>query len=183
MGPVVFDASRAALLSVAFDAVVTLAEACQLLEIDVNQIAGPLPFLALNRRLWIQVSQPAQPQAVQRSGHGGEGSCEQPGDVSQVEPLMAHFNVDRPVRPTHLSDNGPATCKHSAGKSLHLQLVLPGGDGCSAARKSIAAGPSASDGRWRMYAWGVRSRLGADTSTHSGLTPHWLLNNPLRRNI
>ena len=65
-GPGRIRRQRAALLSVAFDAVVTLAEACQLLEIDVNQIAGPLPFLALNRRLWIQVSQPAQPQAVQR---------------------------------------------------------------------------------------------------------------------
>ena len=69
-----------------------LAEAGQLLDVDVNQIAGPLPFVALNRRLWIKVSQPAQPQAVQRSGHGGEGSREQTGDVSQLEQLMAQLN-------------------------------------------------------------------------------------------
>ncbi len=90
--PVVSDASRAALLPVVCDAVTNLAEAGQLLDVDVNQIAGPLPFVALNRRLWIKVSQPAQPQAVQRSGHGGEGSRQQPGDVSQVEPLMAQLN-------------------------------------------------------------------------------------------
>ena len=61
----------------------------QLLDVVVNQIAGPLPFVALNRMLWIKVSQPAQPQAVQCSVHGGEGSRVQPGDVTQVEPLMA----------------------------------------------------------------------------------------------
>ncbi len=74
--PVVSDASRAALLSVACDAVTNLAEAGQLLDVDVSQIVGPLPFVALNRRLWIKVSQPAKLQTVQRSGHGGEGSRE-----------------------------------------------------------------------------------------------------------
>ncbi len=87
--PVVTDASRAALLPVSCDAVSHLAEAGQLLDVDVNQVAGPFPFVALNRRLWLQVSQPAQPQAVQRSGHGGERSREQPGNVTQVQPLMA----------------------------------------------------------------------------------------------
>jgi len=82
--PVVSDASRAALLSIACDAVSHPAEAGQLLDVDVNQVAGPFPFLALNGRLWLQVSQPAQPQAVQSSGHGGERSREQPGDVPQV---------------------------------------------------------------------------------------------------
>ena len=74
--PVVSDASRAALLPVACDAVTNLAEEGQLLGVDVNQIAGPLPLIALNRRPWIKVSQPAQPQAVQRSAHGGERSRE-----------------------------------------------------------------------------------------------------------
>jgi hypothetical protein len=84
MNSVVSDASRAALLSIACDAMSHPAEASQLLDIDVNQVARAFPFVALNRRLWLQVSQPAQPQAVQRSGHGGERSREQPGDMTQV---------------------------------------------------------------------------------------------------
>ena len=139
--PVVSDASRAALLPIVCDAVTNLAEAGQLLDVDVNQIAASLSFVALNRRFWIKVSQP-----------------------------------------DHLSDSGPATCKYSAGKSLLLRLVMPGGDGHSGARKSTAAGPSASDGHWRVYAWGVRTRLGGDTSTGSDLTPHWLLNNVVKQN-
>ena len=33
-----------------------------------------------------------------------------------------------------------------------------------------------------VCAWGVSSRLGGDTSTGRDLTPHWQLNNPLRKN-
>lgn len=40
----------------------------------------------------LQISQPAQAQAVQGPGHGGEGSGQQPGDVTQVQPLMAQLN-------------------------------------------------------------------------------------------
>ena len=54
------DASRAPLLPIACDAVSNLAEAGQLIDVDVNQFAGPFPFVALHRRLWIKVSQPAQ---------------------------------------------------------------------------------------------------------------------------
>ena len=86
---VVSDGSRSAPCRLPVMRCPTLRKRASFLTIDVNQIAGPLPFVALNRRLWIQVSQPAQAQAVQRSGHGGEGSREQPGDVTQVEPLMA----------------------------------------------------------------------------------------------
>jgi len=58
----------------------------------VNQVAGPFPFVALNRRLGFQVSQPTQPQAVQRSGHGGEGGSEKSGDVTQVQSLMTQLH-------------------------------------------------------------------------------------------
>ena len=44
------DASRAALLSVACDAVTTPVETAQLFDVYVNQTDGPLQFLALNRR-------------------------------------------------------------------------------------------------------------------------------------
>ena len=43
--------------------------------------------------------------------------------------------VDVAIKPRHLSDNGPAICKHSAKKSLLLQRVLPGGEGRSGVEK------------------------------------------------
>ena len=92
MDSVVTDTNRTALLPVACDAVSHLAEASRLLEVDVNQVAEPFPFVALKMRLGFQVLQPAQAQAIERSGHGGEGSREQPGDVTLVEPLIAQLN-------------------------------------------------------------------------------------------
>ena len=64
--------------------------------------------------------------------------------------------VDPPVQPHHLSGSGPATCKHSTGKSLFLRLVLPRGDGRSDVEKPIAAGPSESVGHCCVYVGVVR---------------------------
>jgi hypothetical protein len=58
-----------------------------------------------------------------------------------------------------LSCSGPATCTHSAGKSLLLRPVLLRGDGLSGVAKPIAIDPSALDRHWRVYAWDVRSWL------------------------
>jgi hypothetical protein len=85
-----------------------LAEAGQLLDVYVNQVAGPFPFVALNRRHWLQVSQPAQAQAVQRSGHGGEESREQPGDVTLVEALVAQLNGALQMLPIEAKPLGAA---------------------------------------------------------------------------
>jgi hypothetical protein len=64
-----------------------------------------------------------------------------------------------------------------------LLQPVQAGTGCNAGvEKPIAAGLAAFGGHWRVYAWGVRSRLGGDTSTGSDLTPHWLLTNLLRQN-
>ena len=52
LDPVVSNASRAALLPMACDAVTKRAQAAQLLDVDVNQIAGPLPFISSVRRRW-----------------------------------------------------------------------------------------------------------------------------------
>ena len=92
-----------------------------------------LLLVAHDRRLGVQAAQPAQPQAVQSSGHGGEGSGEQPGNVAQVQPLVPEVHsalqllrIKRPPLgapntssepPEHLhrlSDSGPATCRRSA---------------------------------------------------------------------
>jgi hypothetical protein len=38
--------------------------------------------------VWVQVSQPAQPQAAEHPGQGGEGSGQQPGELAEVQPLV-----------------------------------------------------------------------------------------------
>ena len=88
MDTVVADPSRTALLAITRDAVTDLAETGQLLDINVDQVTRPLPLVAVDWRLGVQVSQPAQPQAAENPGHGGEGSDQQPGDVAEVQPLV-----------------------------------------------------------------------------------------------
>lgn len=77
MVPVVADACRTALLPVAGDAMPHLAEPGQLFDVDVDHVSWRLALVALDRRLGLQISQPAQAQAVQGPGHGGEGCREQ----------------------------------------------------------------------------------------------------------
>jgi len=48
---IVANACGAALLPVSCDAVTDLPKAGQLFDVDVDQVAGPFPFVALNRRL------------------------------------------------------------------------------------------------------------------------------------
>ena len=69
------------------------AQASKRIDVDVNQVTGLFTFIALNRRRWILVSQPIQPQAFHRYGHGQDRSREQPGDVAQVEPLSSDINA------------------------------------------------------------------------------------------
>ena len=92
MDAVVADAGRAALLPVAGDAVADLAKASQLLDVDMDQVSGMLPLVALHWRFGVQIPQPPEPQAVQSSGHGGEGSRQQPGDVAQMQALMPELH-------------------------------------------------------------------------------------------
>ena len=86
------------------------------------------------------------------------------------------------MRLPRLSGSGPATCRRSAGRSPLLQPVRAETGSHAGVEKPIATGLAASGGHWRVYAWGVRSRLGGDTSTGSDLTPQWLLTNLLRQN-
>jgi len=90
--PVGADASGAFLLSVAGDEMPHLAEAGRLLDVDVDQLAWCLALVALDRRLGLQISQPAQAQAVRGPGQGGKRSGQNPGDVTQLQPLMAQLH-------------------------------------------------------------------------------------------
>jgi hypothetical protein len=78
----------------------------------MDQVSGMLPLVTLDRRLGVQVAQPAQPQAVHSSGHGGEGSGQQPGDVPEVEALVTELHgvplLLRSERPPLAAANTPS---------------------------------------------------------------------------
>ena len=92
MDLVVADAIGAALLAVTGDAVPLLAKASQQLDVDVDQIARFLPLVTMHRWLVFKVSQAAQTKTAEGPGDGGEGRLQQPGDVPQMQALMAEFH-------------------------------------------------------------------------------------------
>lgn len=121
MNQVVADTSGAALLPFACDTVTDPAEASQLFHVDMDQVTRRLALVALDRRLGLQVALPPQSQAVQGSGHGGEGSRLQPADMAQVQPLMAQLDgvleaiwIERPplaaANTSSIRPCGYATC-------------------------------------------------------------------------
>ena len=70
VNPFIANTRGVALLAVAGDAVYDLAEAGQLLDVDVDQVAGCLALVALQRRLGLQIPQPTQPQAIKSPRQG-----------------------------------------------------------------------------------------------------------------
>jgi hypothetical protein len=92
-----------------------LAKAGELFDIDVDQVAWHLPLVALHRRFWVQVSQPAQAQPIEGSRDVGEGGLQQPGDVAEVQALMPELHGALQVKLHRRRGTGPATCRRSAG--------------------------------------------------------------------
>jgi hypothetical protein len=88
----VADTSRAALLAAAGDAVTDFPESSQLFDVNVDQLTRPLQLVAVDWWYGVQVSQPPQPQAVEKPRHGGEGRDQQPGDVAEVEALVTEIH-------------------------------------------------------------------------------------------
>jgi len=104
MNLVVADAVGAALLAITGDAVAHLAKAGQGLDVDVDQISWPLPLVALHWNLGLQLPQTPQPQKAESPGNGGEGRLQQPGNATEVEPLVAEIHgvlqllrIERPM--------------------------------------------------------------------------------------
>ncbi len=89
---VVADSSRAALLAAAGDAVTDPAKAGKLFDVDMDQVSGMVPLVALERRLGFQIPESAQVQQVQGPGHGGERGSQHPSDVPQVQSLMTELH-------------------------------------------------------------------------------------------
>jgi len=83
------EAGGTALLPVAGDAVPHIAEPGQLFDVDVNQVARYLAFITLHHRLGLRGAKPPQAKVAQGPGHGGKGGGQHPGDMTQVQPLVA----------------------------------------------------------------------------------------------
>ena len=92
MDPVVADAVGAASLPVAGDAVAHLPKPSQGLDINVDQVAWPLPLVALHRWFGFQVPQSPQPQTAESPGNGGEGRLQKPGNVAEMKQLVAEIH-------------------------------------------------------------------------------------------
>jgi len=89
---VIVDAIEASLLSFAGDPVAHLAKASQGFDVDVDQLYSPLPLVALHRNLGLQIPQASKTELAKHPGDGGEGSLQQPGDVPEVQPLVAEIH-------------------------------------------------------------------------------------------
>jgi len=50
-----------------------LAKAGELFDVDMDQVSGTAPLVALDMELGFHVPQPTQPKAVENPRHGGEG--------------------------------------------------------------------------------------------------------------
>ena len=92
MDLVVADAVGAALLPVAGDAVPHLPEPGQGFHVDVDQVAWPVPLVPLHRDFGLQVPQTPEAQSAESPSDGGEGRPQEPGNVPEVEPLVAEIH-------------------------------------------------------------------------------------------
>ena len=89
---VVTGAIGAPLLAVASDPMPHLSESDQSLDVDVDQVTGPLSLVALHRGFGLQDSQPPKHESVKGPGDGGEGRPQQPGDVAEVQALVPEIH-------------------------------------------------------------------------------------------
>src|ERR1019366_3056315 len=64
-------------------------DARQALYIEVNQVAGMLMLIALNRWRWLQRAQPIHPGSTQNAAHGGPAELQFAGNAPAVPALPA----------------------------------------------------------------------------------------------
>ena len=92
MDLVVADAIGTPLLAIPGDPVPHLPEPRQGLDVDMDQVARPLPLVPLHRWPGLQVPQSPEAQTAEGPGHGGEGGPQESGNVPEVQPLMAEIH-------------------------------------------------------------------------------------------
>lgn len=141
MDLVVADPGSVAVLAIAGDAVAHLPEPGQLpllwrslqLDVDKDHVPRLLPRVPLHGWFGLQSPQTAQSRTVEDPGDGGERSLQQPGDVAEVQMLVADVDgalrrlliksaagcgarcVDLPQRLHHLSGTAPANGERNGG--------------------------------------------------------------------
>jgi hypothetical protein len=201
MDLVVANASGAALLPIAGDAVSDLPEPGQRLDVDVDQVARPRPFVPLYRWFGIQIAQAPEPQSAESPGDSGEGRPQQTGNVSEVEPLATELHgvlqllrIERPplgaANTPSIRQRGHTTSSVTSQPAIgaaEADSVLGGQLREAAAFLQILdhqpeAPALCQAGIGVAMHGGVRSGLLGRTSTRSGLTPPCQLNNLLRQN-
>jgi hypothetical protein len=89
---VVTGAIGVPLLAVAGDPVLHLAEPGQSLDVDVDQVIGLLQFVPLHQVFGLKVPQASETQVAESPGDGGERRLEQPGDVPELQALVAEIH-------------------------------------------------------------------------------------------
>jgi hypothetical protein len=120
---VVTDAIGTPLLAIPGDPVAHLPEPGKGLHVHVDQLTRALPLVPVHRRSGFQVPQSPEAQTSEDPGHGEEGCLQEPGDVPEVQPLMAEIHgllellrTERPSgRLDRLSDTGRASGRRSKG--------------------------------------------------------------------
>src|SRR6266852_6612791 len=117
------DATGVALaLAVAGDAVADLIELAEFLDIDVDHLARPIPFVATGRRGRLQGTQLVEPQLLENTAHGGGRDAGLGGDLLAGPALAAQaFNtVDDGLRCRLIQTMRPRVAILQAGKAFLL---------------------------------------------------------------
>lgn len=120
-------AARLALLWIAGDAVPDLAEATELLDVDVDHLAGVLALVAPDRFGRLDVLQPRQPGALQHPADSGGRDADLHGDVLAGQPPAAqcHDALGHRLSGHGRHDMGPGRAVDHAGPSLGLVALHP----------------------------------------------------------
>jgi len=107
MDLVVADPVGLPLLAIPGDPVPHLPEPRQGRDVDMDQVAWPLPLVPLHRRPGLQVPQSPEAQTAEGPSHGGEGCLQEPGDVPEVQPLVAQIHGLLELLRRSASEAGP----------------------------------------------------------------------------
>lgn len=99
----VASVTGAALKAVAADPVADPLKPGQLLGVDVDHVAWPLPLVLLHRSLGLEIPQAAESESLHHPSHSRQGSPKGPGDppegaalVPEVQGVLQLLRIKRP---------------------------------------------------------------------------------------
>jgi hypothetical protein len=109
------------------DAVADLLEAAELLDVEVDQLAGVGALVAPDRRGRRQVLEPAQPAPAQDAADGGRLDADLPGDLVTGPALAAQRGdlLDGGVRRRLAQPTGPRGAIDQPCRALGLEALAP----------------------------------------------------------